>query len=169
MNVNDIPTTINNYMDQTMSKIKEAAATQNLTELEALTKKASELKQMKEQIAAIQHYLISFNGNGEMKNRSGGSALTLREIFIEVSQGMINQNLLTLTKPLKRGQIRIGEELIVEVLPGSKKFKTRVMRNGNKLKERGAVGRFYLSAGVKAGDFVTLREVSHGNWQLLKK
>src|ERR1700733_2810539 len=123
MNINDIPTTINNLMAQTMSKITKAAATQNLAELETLTKRASELKQMKEQIASIQHRLIGFAGNGETKIQSNShSTLAQRELFIEVSQGMINQNLLTVTEPLKRGQIRIGEELIIEVQPSGERF-----------------------------------------------
>jgi hypothetical protein len=170
MSINDIPTTINNLMAQTMSKITKAAATQNLADLEVLTKQASELKQMKEQIASIQHRLISFAGNDEIKIQSNGhSALAQRELFIEVSQGMINQNLLTLTEPLKRGQIRIGEELIIEALPSGEKFKTVVMSNGNKLQERGAIGKFYRKIGVQAGDIVVLREISRGSWQLLRK
>ena len=169
MNTSDIPTTIKNLMDQTMTKITEAASSQNLAELEALTKRASELKHMKEQIAAIQHRLVSLTDKGDAKFRpSNDSALTRRELLIEVSQGMINQNLLTLTEPLKRGQIRVGEELIVETLPSGERFKTAVMTNGNKLQERGAIGKFYRSAGVKAGDFVELREISRGSWQLLK-
>lgn len=157
-------------MAQTMSKITKAAASQNLTELEVLTKRASELKQMKEQIASIQHRLIGFAGDDETKIQSNGhSTLTQRELFIEVSQGMINQNLLTLTESLKRGQIRIGEELIIEALPSGERFKTVVMTNGNKLQERSAIGKFYRKAGIQAGDTVVLREVSRGSWQLLKK
>jgi hypothetical protein len=157
-------------MDQTMSKIAKAAASQNLAELETLTKRASELKHMKEQIASIQHRLIGFAGNGGIKIQSNGhSTLTQRELLIEVSQGMINQNLLTLTEPLKRGQIHVGEELIIEALPSGERFKTQVMTNGNKLQERGAIGKFYRAASVRAGDFVVLREVSRGSWQLLKR
>jgi hypothetical protein len=59
--------------------------------------------------------------------------------------------------------------MIVESLPSGERFKTQVMTSGNKLQERGAIGRFYRSAGVHAGDFVVLREVSRGSWQLLKK
>lgn len=173
MNINDIPTTIETLMDQTMSRIAKAAASQNasqnLAELEALTKRASELKQMKEQIAAIQHRLIGFAGNHEVKSAAGGHPnLPQRELRIEVSQGMINQNLLTLTEPLKRGQIRVGEELLIEAMPSGERFKTVVMNNGNKLQERGAIGRFYREAGVHADDFVLLREISRGSWQLLK-
>lgn len=169
MNENDISTSIDKLMDQTMSKITKAAASQNLAELELLTKRASELKQMKEQIIAIQHRLIAFADNNELKILSGGDPSSVhRELLIEVSQGMINQNLLTLTEPLKRGQIRIGEELIIEPLPSGERFKTVVMTNGNKLQERGAIGRFYREAGIHAGDSVVLREISRGSWQLLK-
>ena len=44
MNENDISTSIDKLMDQTMSKITKAAASQNLAELELLTKRASEFE-----------------------------------------------------------------------------------------------------------------------------
>lgn len=91
-----------------------------------------------------------------------------REIRIEVSQGMINQNLLTLTEAIKRGTVRVGEELIIEALPSERKFKTVVMASGNKLQERGEINKFYSSAGVREGDYVILQEVSLGQWKLRK-
>jgi len=161
---------IDALMSETMSKIAEAASKQNLTELEALTKRASELRQMKEQIASIQHRLISFTDKDE-KPLSASTQTTYgqRQLLIEVTQGMINQNLLTVTEPLKRGQIRIGEELIIEAMPSGERFKTVVMGSGNKLQERGCVGKFYRQAGVKSGDYIMLREISRGQWQLSKR
>jgi len=43
------------------------------------------------------------------------------------------------------------------------------MQPDNKLQERGAVGKFHRDAGVRAGDFVILRETSPGQWHLLKR
>lgn len=169
MNINNIPAAIEILVDETMSKITKAAATKNLTELEALTKQASELKQMKEQVTAIQHRLIGLAGNRTIKSQmDGNSNLPNREIRIDVTQGMINQNLLTLTEALKRGQIRVGEELAIESLPSREKFKTVVIGGGKKLQERGAIGRFYREAGIHADDVVLLQEISRGNWQLSK-
>jgi hypothetical protein len=170
MNLNDIPTTIETLMVRTMAKISHAAGKPdcNVAELEALTKRASELKQMKEQVAAIQHRLHSMSGGGESRGKSSAREGFLRELLIEVSQGMISQNLLTMTMPLRRGLVKVGEELIIEPLPKGERFKTDVMQPGNKLRERGKIGKFYRDAGVQAGDYVILREVALGQWQLQK-
>ena len=170
MNTNNITLTIENLMSEIMTKIGQAATKQNLAELEILTKQASELKQMQEQIASIQQRLTSFGDKVERKLPSTGqSTFGQRELLIEVTQGMINQNLLTVTEPLQRGQIRVGEDMIIEPLPDGEKFKTVVMSSGNKLQERGCIGRFYRQAGVRAGDYVILREISRGQWQLSKR
>ena len=49
----------------------------------------------------------------------------LRKLPVEVTQGMIKQNLLTLTEHVKRGRIRVGEDLIVETQPSGERFRTR--------------------------------------------
>ena len=170
MNANDIPSTIENLMSRTIAKINEATSKPgcDVAELEGLTKQASELKQLKEQVAAIQHRLHALSGGNAPKGKQSGAGGFLREVQIEVSQGMINQNLLTLTEAIKRGQIKVGEQLIIETLPSGKKINSDVMQPGNKLRERGAIGEFYRSAGVRAGDYVMLRESARGQWQLLK-
>lgn len=170
MDTNDIPRTIETLMNQTIAKINEATSKPgcDVAELEGLTKQASELKQLKEQVAAIQHRLHALSGGNPPKGKQRSSGNFLRELQIEVSQGMINQNLLTLTEAIKRGQLKVGEQLIIEVLPAGDKFSSDVMQPGNKLRERGAIGKFYRSAGVRDGDYVTLRESARGEWQLLK-
>lgn len=169
MNFNDIPGTIERLMAQTMNKISEAAARQDLSVLEMQTKRASALKQMKEQIAAIQNNLIRFmDGNNGAELPSKHLPLGQREVTIHVSQGMINQNLLTLTDPIRRGQLRAEEEMTIEAQPSGEKFTSVIMTQGNKLRERGAIGRFYREAKVHDGDSVTLREIRPGHWTLAK-
>jgi len=170
MNASDISGTIETLMKQTIAKINEATSKPgcDVAELEGLTKQASELKQLKEQVAAIQHRLHALSGGSALKGKQSVSGSFLRELQIEVSQGMINQNLLTLTEAIKRGQLKVGEQLIMEVLPSGEKFTSDVMQPGNKLRERGAIGKFYRNAGIRAGDYVTLRESARGQWQLLK-
>lgn len=156
-------------MERSMSQIREAAAKQDVSRLKVLTERASELRQMSDQLVAIRHRLISFTEERQtLISSEPRQKLGFRELRIEVTQGMINQNLLTLTEALKRGLIRVGEELTVECLPGGERFKTVMMSTGNKLQERGAIGRFYREAHVSAGDFVVLKEVSQGSWQLFK-
>jgi len=169
MNANNIITEIEAAMGQTMAKISQAANKQDLGALERLTKRAAEFKQMKEQVVAIQQRLrtmIESGENGPAAERP--SAPTRREARTEVTQGMINQGLLTLTNALRRGTIKAGEEMIVEAAPSGRKFKTVVMASGNKLQERGEVRKFYESAGIMAGDYVLLAELAPGQWKLQK-
>ena len=170
MHNNNISTEIEELIGQTMAKITEAASKRDLAALEVLTKRATEMKQMKEQISAIEHRLHSMGDDASpLTSSPKPTAGFRREIQIEVTQGMINQNLLTLTDALKRGTIRAGEELNIEAVPSGEKFKTVLMTSGNKLQERGAVGKFYRQTQVSAGDCVVLVETSPGQWKLSKK
>lgn len=92
----------------------------------------------------------------------------LRKLEVEVTQCMIKQNLLTLTDHVKRGRIRVGEDLIVETQPSGERFRTDLVENGNRLRERGAIGRFYREAGVHEGEFVVLTETAPQRWTLNK-
>ena len=92
----------------------------------------------------------------------------LRKLPVEVTQGMIKQNLLTLTEHVKRGRIRVGEDLNVEAQPSGERFRTDLVENGNRLRERGAIGRFYREAGVHDGEFVVLTETASQRWTLRK-
>ncbi len=167
---NNIPATIETLMKHTIARINEATSNPgcDVGELEGLTKQACELKQLKEQVAAIQHRLQTFGGGNSSKGTQIASRAALREVLIEVSEGMINQNLLTLTEAIKRGQIRVGEQLVIEATPSGEKFSSDVVQPGNKLRERGAIRKFYASAAVQAGDYITLRESTPGQWQLSK-
>jgi hypothetical protein len=73
-----------------------------------------------------------------------------------------------LTPHVKRGKIKIGEELVIEALPSGEKFQTVVSDKGNKLRARGQIARFYKEAKVQPGDHVLLTEVAPGRWTLKK-
>jgi hypothetical protein len=81
---------------------------------------------------------------------------------------MINQNLLTLTEYVHRGVVRIGEEFTIESDPPGEFFKTDLVQHGNKLRERGAIARFYRMAGVRAGDAIVLAEIAPRRWKLAR-
>lgn len=147
-----------------MRQITDAAKRQDVKALGALTNRASELEQMKRTVAGIEATLATFQSAVPIDDSSG----KLRRLPIEVTQGMINQNLLTLTEAIKRGRIRVGEDLSIEARPSGDRFRTVVMQNGNKLQERGAIGKFYRDAGVHGGEFVVLTEVSPNQWTLEK-
>jgi hypothetical protein len=158
-----------------MQQIVEAAGKRDIAAVTALTKRASELEQMKKTLLGIEERLRSLDepAPGAMSQPAPKPPLPmnghgLRELPVEVTQGMIRQNLLTLTEHVKRGRIQPGETLQVEVQPSGERFRTDLVVNGNKLRERGAVGRFYREAGVQAGDFVVLTETAAHTWTLQK-
>jgi hypothetical protein len=164
--MNELTSSLDRAILEVMQQVTAAAQRRDLTVLEHLTKKATELRSMSDQIAAIERRFESLmNGSVKPTPQSNGR---IREFAIEVSQGMINQNLLTLTEQVKRGMIRVGERLIIETVPDGDRFETELLASSNKLRERGRIGRFYRSAGVQPGDVVVLGEVTPGLWQLKK-
>lgn len=165
-------TDIDRLLEETMRGISTAAEKRNLAGITALTKRASELELMRKTISGIEERLKGFCMPAEQSSEQKPVGIEPKEVLrtlpIEVSQGMINQNLLTLTEHVKRGKIQVGEELLVETIPSEERFLTELVRNGNKLRERGGIARFYRDAGVRSGDFVVLFETKSRRWKLRK-
>lgn len=161
-------TAIDEMIEATMQKIAEAAGKRDLATVAGLTRKAAELEDMKKTVEVIEEKLNSLKTSTAPMTSQRQLDVKLRELPVEVTGGMLRQNLLTLTTHVKRGRIRTGEELTVEAYPSGERFQTELMMNGNKLQERGAIGRFYREAGVREGDFVVLVEVAPRRWTLKK-
>lgn len=89
----------------------------------------------------------------------------LRTIYIEVSEGMLNQNLLTMTTARRDGQVRLGEKFHI-TLPDGHEFETELCEPGARLRERGAIRYFYELTHTKPGDTVVLAETARGQWKL---
>jgi hypothetical protein len=169
-------TDIDRLLEETMGSIGAAAAKRDIAGISALTKKAAELEAMKKTISGIEEQLKGYQTPTSASPATAAQppqpALAgdgkLRKLPIEVTQGMVNQNLLTLTEHVKRGRIQPGEELLVEAMPSGERFRTDLVENGNKLRERGAIARFYRDAGVRSGDYVVLVETASQRWALRK-
>ena len=160
---------IEKRIDATMQRISEAAGKRDLPAVAALSRSAAELEEMMKTVTAIEARLNNMDQPiGSASEPESQSVSKLRELPIEVTQGMLNQNLLTLTYHVKQGRIQAGEDMIIEAFPSGERFRTSLLTNGNKLRERGAIGRFYREAGVHADDFVVLKEESPGLWTLKK-
>jgi len=151
-----------------MQKIAEAAGKRDLATVVAQARKAAELEDMKKTVQSIEEKLNSLKTPTTPVTSERQLEVKLRELPVEITGGMLRQNLLTLTTHVKRGRIRVGEELTVEAYPSGERFHTDLMMNGNKLRERGAIGRFYHEAGVREGDFAVLVEVAPSRWTLKK-
>ena len=164
---------LNQHIASAYNQIIEAAKNHDLAAVQRHSRKAAELEDLKHQHEVIQQRLANLSS----KDASVASPITneqmrtngrTRELPIEVTEGMIRQNLLTLTPHVKRGRITIGEELTIEALPSGERFTTVLLQNGNKLRARGEIAQFYRDARIKNGDYVVLAEIAPRHWTLAK-
>lgn len=158
---------IEDAIDETMTQLSKAAGRRDFSVIDAMTNKASELRTLQQQLTAIENRFRHL-AQGATSDANSERPLSTREIAVEISQGMINQNLLTLTDAVKKGLIRVGEKMVIETQPNGTILETQLLANGNKLRERGKIGRFYREAAVQAGDTIVLRELTPGRWELRK-
>jgi len=165
--MNELTSRIDKAISKTMAGISKAAERRDVTVIEHLTKQASELRALAEQITAIEKRLEHLDTSGSATNGSTPRS-PIRELVVEVSQGMINQNLLTLSSQIKRGIVRTGESFRIRAIPSGDVFETELLASGNKLQERGKIAKFYRDASIRAGDSVVLREITPGQWELGK-
>lgn len=162
---------IDRQIKNVMTEITEAASKQDLPTLQRLTRKASELQDLKEQMAAIQQRIISLTSDSDhmpvpiAKEPTSGC---IRQLPIKVTGGMIRQNLLTLSTEVKTGKIKVGEKLVIETLPSGELFQTELLDQGKRLRARSEIASFYRTAKLKDGDYVLLSEVAPGRWTLKK-
>ena len=82
---------------------------------------------------------------------------------------MLDHSMLIVTGAINAGTVQIGERLsIITGLIGDE-INTTVLREGNKLRDRKGIGKFYREQKVIAGDVVGLSEISAGTWTLRKE
>lgn len=164
---------LNQHIVAGYNQIIDAAKSHDLAAVQRHSRKVAELEDLKHQHEAIQQRLANLGSKDAnvatpLANERMRTSGTARELPIEVTEGMIRQNLLTLTPHVKRGRIMIGEELTIEALPSGERFTTVLLQNGNKLRARGEIAQFYRDARVKNGDYVVLAEIAPRHWTLAK-
>lgn len=152
----------------TLQQISAAAGRRDLNAVEQLAKKAAELTAMHDQHKANKNRFRTLKNDSQPSGAFSRTPGAIRELEIPVTQGMITQSLLTLTEAVKRGKIRVGERLSIE-LPSGDRFQTELLADGKKLRERGRIADFYRNAGMHAGDVALLVELTPGQWQLKKR
>jgi hypothetical protein len=167
--MNDQASELDRHIVKVMAQITAAAANSDVPSIQRLSRKAAELQDMRDQMTALQQRIANLSTEAPTPSASATRPNgKLRELAVEVTDGDIRQNLLKLTPHIRRGKIRVGEELIIETLPSGERFQTQVSDKGNKLRARGEVARFYREARVKAADYVLLTEIAPGRWTLKK-
>ncbi len=143
------------YPDGDMAWLQNCAK-----EIELLKADLRALEAIRDHAVAVLTDSLSFDGDQVDVSSSG-----LRNITVEISQGMLNQHLLTLTDAKQQGLVRDGEKFAIQ-LPDGAKFETELCDPGNKLRERGLIRKFYEDSKINAGDKVIMSEVSRGSWIL---
>ncbi len=163
----DITERIKNLEGATNNGIKKAVDSNNDELLNQLVRQKTEIKHLKEEhIALLERLSRLESGNGIAHSASG--EFRGRTIEVHVTQGMINQNLLTLTEALRERKVRDREKFLITALPSGDKFATDLAPAGNKLRERGYIGKFYRDTKVIVDDIVLLQETAPGQWELQK-
>jgi hypothetical protein len=118
------------------------------------------LEAIREHAVDVLKNTLSFQSDEMTVSKSG-----MRTLRIEVSQGMLNQHLLTLTDAKTRGLVKAGEKFTIH-LPDGMSFSTELCDPGNKLRERGQIRKFYENQKIAEGDKVILTEITRGSWNL---
>ena len=91
----------------------------------------------------------------------------LRIIRIEITEGMIRNSMLTLTRAIRNKVAKLGDEFLI-TLPNEDVFKTKLVSPGNRLQERKRIREFYENENILSGTEVVLIETSPMEWNLKK-
>jgi hypothetical protein len=157
------------YIEDIYTRISEAARTSDLATIQILTAKVAELEQLERQRKAIQQRLTNLMTDVGGSSKTGTvSDVGFRKLLIPVTAGMIRQNLLTVTQHIRRGKVKVGEEMDIEALPSGEIFRTQILEKGNKLRARGEIARIYKDENVQADNYILLTETAPGHWTLEK-
>ena len=130
--------------------------------LVVVERQVAALAPIEEALSSISERVAGFEPGSTTKTEAG-----LRSIVLEVTEGMINQNIISLTAARKMGVVYLGERMKI-VLPDGTEFETEVIEPGNRLRERGMVRAFFQKENISPEDKILLAEQSHGNWRLSK-
>lgn len=163
----NIPERITTELRRILTEIELAGKRQDIEAADRLVKRATELKSLGGQYALLTQKIetaLSIDGS---KPARENQPVELRRFPVQVSGGMIRQRLLLLTEHVNHRRISVDEKLEIEVSASGEKFTTRLLSD-YKLRERGAIGRFYHAADVNEGDVVVLIETAPNRWSLEK-
>lgn len=88
-----------------------------------------------------------------------------RQIHVPLTDAMIRNSMLTLTKAKAKGIVKSGEVFKIK-MPNGEVFETELLEVGNRLQERKRFRLFYKESNAEAGSTVHLREYKEGEWEL---
>jgi hypothetical protein len=146
---------IDQLLDGISSDIQEFADHHDFETVSFLTKTASAVQASKK-IIVEEHKrpgLVTPKGNN-------GS------FRIQITEGALKNSYLNITEGLHNGVLKLGAVILLK-LPNNQQVTTKVVP-GNRLQERGLIAKFYQQEKIRAGDFLSMAEISPGTWFLQK-
>lgn len=131
--------------------IKHSTDTKDLKMLSRLNPVAQDIDRVKKEIEKIKQTINSIE-------RGEKSEVDEKMVSWEITEGAIEQNYLSITKPKKARLIPAeGSKFEVETSDGQI-FTTDII--AGRLRERGRIREFYRRANIKPGDKVVWREIT---------
>lgn len=130
--------------------------------------KLDELKELRQRLVSFKDTYDEILEEESLQSESSISTHSksdLRRISVDITEGMLNQSLLTLTKAKKMGIVRVDERFVIQPPEGAP-FETKLLRVGNRIKERGRIGAFYEDEKIEDLDRVILEETKPKHWKL---
>src|SRR6516164_4568170 len=121
---------LDRHLQLVYGEIAEAARKRDLPTISQLSSRAAQLEELKAQYASLQKRIAGLDAEqleAVAPTSLQSSTAGLRDLVIEVTEGMRRQNLLTLTPHVKRGRIKPGEQLTIDAEPSGHRFQTELL------------------------------------------
>lgn len=152
--------------DQFLEVIRQASDNKDLRRIHIVNKHLEELTAVEVTFRRALRKLDELKVEADVGHRRAGQRFFPRNFSVTVTQGMIENKRLTLTKEVRNAPSLIGEKMTISIPAINQVVETVLLAQGKKLRCRGVIGLFYEKAGVAAGTQVHLTETSPGHWLL---
>jgi hypothetical protein len=137
----------------------------SLDKIEALSHQIeAELKRIEADLSIAGHFELS-EPEDNLGSNAAPQSSNRRPIIIPVTDGMLRQNLFTLTKAVKTKRMSVGQKITL-ILPDETQLTSTILAPGNRLQERSLIRKFYTENSVKAGDILQLHDVDADTWRV---
>jgi len=137
----------------------------DLDKIETLSHQVETALKRIESDLSIDGYFNLSKNDEENDEIADNTSIARRPIIITITDGMLRQHLLTLTKAIKTKRMSIGQRITL-LLPNEEKFSSVILAQGNRLQERSLVRKFYIENKIKSGDLLQLHDVETDTWRI---
>lgn len=152
--------------DQFLEVNKQASVNKDLRRIHIVSRHLAELTAVADTLRRALRKLGELEVEADVGHRRAGQRFFPRNFSVTVTQGMLDNKRLTLTKQVRDHPNLMGEKMTISIPAINQVVETVLLAQGKKLRCRGVIDKFYEKAGVVAGTQVHLTETSPGHWLL---